>query len=295
MTNLRLDLAALRSLAAELKRASEQSLDARTNLDARIRPEAIWEGQVPNAYYERYRAIREARLLLVDAQREMATLLESTADTFEDLDARGAVALSRERFEDSLEWDSPDPPSDSSPAPGTRTSGDLTTIAIDVYLTTDDSAAAEHVFQAVDRLARLIGYGQPTDIQTFRGSIWRTSLARLRQGLSAREVQTRLIKVERAIELAQIDERQADVNLKLSEAVSGLVSTLAEIPQACIRLGSLLVIKYTDAGGPVVVSRNLSQLEVRALEQFPEIQKAPSSALQALASAISLLEVQEGL
>ena len=75
--------------------------------------------------------------------------------------------------------------------------------------------------------------------------------------------------------------------------MSQLLTSLADIPQACIRVGSLLFIKYTDHTGPVILSRTLSQPEVRALERFPEIQTKPREVLGALASALSLDRIDD--
>jgi hypothetical protein len=57
--------------------------------------------------------------------------------------------------------------------------------------------------------------------------------------------------------------------------------------------GSLLIVKYTEPSGPVVLSRNLSQQKIRILERFPEIQRTPRDVLSALASALSMVEIQE--
>jgi hypothetical protein len=51
-----------------------------------------------------------------------------------------------------------------------------------------------------------------------------------------------------------------------------------------------LLIKYQDERGPIVLMRSLSQLEIRALERYPEIQMRPREALQALGTAVTTLE-----
>ena len=92
------------------------------------------------------------------------------------------------------------------------------------------------------------------------------------------------MKVERAFELAQLELRQADVDIREADAVNKLLASLENVPRACLRVGSVLVIKYPHpaADEPVVIVRNLSQLELHALSRFPEIQRFPETALQAL-------------
>ncbi|MEZ0071523.1 ANTAR domain-containing response regulator [Planotetraspora sp. GP83] len=166
-------------------------------------------------------------------------------------------------------------------------------IAVEAYLATDDEPTARRVFAALDEVARLLGYQDPVEESLERGSIWRRAKAALRSGLSSREVRERLIKVERALEVVALDARQAEVDGKFAEAVSVLVASLADVPEACLRVGSILLVKHYNNTGPVLVTRNLSQLEMRALERYPEIQAHPKTTLAALATAVASLEIGE--
>jgi signal recognition particle receptor subunit beta len=163
-------------------------------------------------------------------------------------------------------------------------------VAVDAYLDTDDRDAATRIVQALDHIADLLGYDGPLDETIRAGSIWRRARAKIKAGVTSDEVRTRLIKLERALELQQIDTHQADVDLKFSEAVAQLTTSLEAVPQACLRVGSLLYVKYTDETGPVLLVRTLSQKEIRTLERFPEIQMKPRHVLEALATAISPLD-----
>lgn len=157
---------------------------------------------------------------------------------------------------------------------------------VDVYLATDDPAVADRVFVAVDALMLELGYGTPVDTQIHRGSFFRRSRA-VRRLMSSTEFMGRLQKVERAIELAQLDKRQAEVDGVQSEAVARLLEVLQEVASACIRSGSVLIIKYDAGQGPVVIARTLSPVEVHTLDRFPEIQTDPRKALEALATAVA--------
>ncbi|MFD0742045.1 hypothetical protein ACFQ1L_09300 [Phytohabitans flavus] len=156
-------------------------------------------------------------------------------------------------------------------------------ISVDAYLDTDDDAVGQKVLAALDELADLLGYEGPIDEQTFRGSIWRRALATLRGRPSSSEVRDRLARVERALVLSSLEMKIADVDSKTASAVEQLIVSLTNVPEACLRVGSLLVIKYQDVSGPIIVARSLSVMEVRALERYPEIQTDPKRALQSLA------------
>lgn len=160
-------------------------------------------------------------------------------------------------------------------------------ITVDIYLDTNDRAAAAAVFAAADSLVRIYGYDGPFDEEISYGSIFRRAKAVAMEAATSQELRERLIQLERIIELNILDSKQAAVNVREAQAARMLIDSVADIPQACLRLGSVLVVKYQDSGGPVLLSRNLSQLEVHALERFPEIQKNPRQVLDALATAVT--------
>jgi prophage DNA circulation protein len=119
--------------------------------------------------------------------------------------------------------------------------------------------------------------------------IWRRAKAKLGEIASSDEVQDRLAKMERALELAVLGERQAEVDAKTAAAVQQLVDSLADVSQACLRVGSILIVKYQDTTGPTLFVRTLCQSEIRAFERVPEIQTRPRNVLEALATAVASL------
>lgn len=167
-------------------------------------------------------------------------------------------------------------------------------IVVEAYLDTEDFAVGRAIFDALDALAIVLGYEAPVEVEIGQGSILRKARTALRRGLTSEQVRQRLVKVERALELAGIEERQANVDIKTAEAVEKLLGGLEKVPQACMRVGSLLLVKYEDNQGPVLLVRSMSQLEIRALERYPEIQRHPRTAIEALATAMLSLEATAG-
>jgi hypothetical protein len=130
-----------------------------------------------------------------------------------------------------------------------------------------------------------------------RGPFVRKSLAKIKKALTTDEAKELGIQVRRAVELVALDKQQAEVDNKIADTLSTLIASLSDVSSAAIRAGSILLIKYQGPQGPEVQIRNLSQLEMRALERYPEIQHDPRKALQALALAVSDMsqpEPQEG-
>lgn len=165
-------------------------------------------------------------------------------------------------------------------------------VPVSVYIDSDDEDEIASVIEAVKELTHALGYEEVGEPDIRRGSFWRRSRAVAATGMD--ELKSRLMKVERGLELAQLDLRQAEVNVKESEAVSKLLSALEGTERVCILVGSVFLVKYVVNGQQVVVVRNLTQLEMHALTKFPEIQTRPEEALQALAIAIASTPALEG-
>lgn len=166
---------------------------------------------------------------------------------------------------------------------------------ISVAMYVDGSeAATKQVLKYADELVEALGYKGPIDEQVEHGSIFRRYFAALGKGLSSQEVKDRLAKAERAIELLAIDSRQAQVDQQIASAVTGLVSAFSDVSSACVRIGSILFVKYSTSSGPVVLVRTLSQTEIVAIERFPEIQRDPLKALESLALAIADIDQSSG-
>lgn len=110
-------------------------------------------------------------------------------------------------------------------------------ISVNAYLDTTNREIAAQVFDALDKVAQALGYEGSYNESIQLGSFWRRATAKLVAGLTSKEVRQRLIKVERALDLRQVDGHQADVDLRTSQAVAHLASSLEAVPQACLRVG----------------------------------------------------------
>ena len=167
------------------------------------------------------------------------------------------------------------------------TSPSANEMVIDIYLDTDDERVAAAVFAAVNELAEIIGIEEMAPGEVLHGSIFKRTKAKMQASLSERAVQQRLQTIERAVELWQVDSRQSEVDQRTSQALSTMINSLQDSPQACIRFGSLLIVKYQDPSGPILLCQALSQPEILALEKYPELQSTPRAVFDGLALAMS--------
>jgi len=162
-------------------------------------------------------------------------------------------------------------------------------ISVSIYLDTNDPSVIARTERAVSDLIDFLGYEEGGPSETKDGSFIRRFRARLKKSLTADEITERLTKIERAVEVRYLDLPQAEYDGKAAKVITDLTATIKDIPNACIRAGSTLLIKYEQDGKAILLARQLSQLEIRALEKYPEIQNNPSTVIESLGMAIQAL------
>jgi hypothetical protein len=111
-------------------------------------------------------------------------------------------------------------------------------ISIAVYLDTEDEGEIARVLDQIEALRQWAGLGPERDIDVQRGSIFRRSWTTAQKAFSSREVRERIVKLERALELAVVDKRQADYDNVEAQAIKNLIESLQNVPRACVRSGS---------------------------------------------------------
>lgn len=158
-------------------------------------------------------------------------------------------------------------------------------ISVAIYLDTNNASSIAQVVRHLDELVESLGYHGPIEPRIERGSFIRWSRAKFNGTLTSREAKDVFIKVQRALELSYLENQQAEVDSKAAKSVSSLVMSLNDIPNACIRAGSILLVKYSSPQGPVILTRILSPLEIKTLERLPGIQQDPQKVLEYLALA----------
>lgn len=112
---------------------------------------------------------------------------------------------------------------------------------------------------AVDLLAAALGFDVVADPQAQGGSWFKRWVLRSREAMTSPEVQKRIRKLERAIDLVALERSQADVNKVLVESAALLLGALTSSPNGAFLLGTLLLVKVTRNGEEQVFARNLSQ------------------------------------
>ena len=140
------------------------------------------------------------------------------------------------------------------------------TIPIDIYLDTNNSQEIFEVYDSVLRFAKSIGFEESIEFEAVKGSWFKRILAKSQAKLSSEEVQDRLKEAEYGIEVNTILKQQSEIDKNQSEALSNIITSLKDIPNAAIRIGALIVVKLTDEEGSV--SLQTRTLSIKELHLF---------------------------
>jgi hypothetical protein len=150
------------------------------------------------------------------------------------------------------------------------------TIPVTIYLAIEDDH--EMVENALRLVLKAFGFEIVHTDSPVRGSWFRRFIGSAKELASDPEVEKRLIKVERAIDMRLLLMDQANIDAVQGDAVAKLLTALENTHSALIQIGSVLLIKVD--GVPVV--RNLTQRELAYMEQNPALFRDPAATLQEL-------------
>ena len=165
------------------------------------------------------------------------------------------------------------------------------TIPIDIYLDTNEPQEIFEVYDSVLNFAKSIGFDESVEFEAVKGSWFKRMLVKSQEKLSSEEVMDRLKEAEYGIEVNTILKQQSEIDRNQSEALSNIITSLKDIPNAAIRIGALVVVKLTDEEGAVSLqTRTLSIKELHLLNKKPELLQMPKQILKALAKEISDVE-----
>jgi hypothetical protein len=115
-------------------------------------------------------------------------------------------------------------------------------------------------------------------MRTAREGSWIKNLIfRAKDELSKQEVQERVEKIERALELKHVDSIQSRVDLELSKAVLNLKKALDNVSEGIVAIGSLFIIKTTAGDGSAKIAIvSLSQEQMKLVRSNPQMQVDPA-------------------
>ncbi|KJR40831.1 anti-sigma-factor antagonist [Candidatus Magnetoovum chiemensis] len=137
------------------------------------------------------------------------------------------------------------------------------------------------ITEALNKFVDSIGLELSDDLPEENGSWWKRLFYKTKQHLSQDEVKEKIKLAEDALKLNYLDKPQAEANKAQAEAVSLLIQALSSTSNACLQLGSLLVIKTSNPSGKsAIIARTLTQKELKALEEKQSMLNEPERILE---------------
>jgi transcriptional regulator with XRE-family HTH domain len=163
-----------------------------------------------------------------------------------------------------------------------------------IYLDEYSEDQLEAVQAAAIQLGDELGYTDFILTDEQLSSVFRLFRGKLKTGLTPDFVQQKIRELDERASIEVVGRARAETDAIKTMSAVNVIASLADIPNAVVRVGGLLVIKQTDTNGhPAVVTRELSTREIKALELNPGIQRDPRAALQLLAAAVAQLKEDE--
>jgi hypothetical protein len=138
-----------------------------------------------------------------------------------------------------------------------------------------EATAADSIHRALSRIFTILEWEIAKEYNAEFGSWFQRFIARTQKELSRPEVQDRLGKLERALEIQKIDGAQAHVDLDLSKAAGELSKALQGVDIGIISIGSLFVVKRNENGQTKLAIISLTQDQMKLVKANPAMQTDP--------------------
>ena len=152
------------------------------------------------------------------------------------------------------------------------------------YLSQAGTEQTRTVEKSIRDLLDATGFEVADEFGARKGSWFGKWIARTKEFASQPEVNERLKKLERALELKGLIKPQTEADERLAGAASMLLQALDKVPNAAIQIGSLLLVKTLDNGESSVFVRSLTQKEVLHIETNQRLLEDPATVLEKLAA-----------
>ncbi|GAA1505245.1 hypothetical protein GCM10009677_41940 [Sphaerisporangium rubeum] len=148
-------------------------------------------------------------------------------------------------------------------------------VTVSIYL--ENEAASLEVETAVREVLKEAGLKVEIDYPPVLGSWFKRMIARANDEVAEAGLEGVVNKAARAVELDQLQRRQAEINETNLNAVANLIEKLEKTSAAVIQIGSILIVKTESE----LRIRELTLVELQYLESNPILRKDPAAAAAA--------------
>lgn len=153
-----------------------------------------------------------------------------------------------------------------------------------LFFDTNNFLTAENTFIQYRNFANSIGFELLNEGEFIKGSWIKKGIKLIHKAANSEEAKKLIVKGKKGLELAYLDKIQSEVNKNNSEAAKFLMDAVKDIPNAAIKMGSLIIVKTTNEEIPSVLILNLTMEQVIELDKNPMLMNNPLKLTQYLNS-----------
>jgi hypothetical protein len=159
---------------------------------------------------------------------------------------------------------------------------------IDIYLDTNEPELIFEAYESILSFIEYMNFEKVCELKSEKGSWKKKLVAKTKEYLTSEDFNNHLKKAEYAVEANLILKQQSEIDKNQSEALLNILKAVESIPNAAIRIGSLLVVKVTNKEGEVNVQvRTLSITELHYLNKYPDLLNKPNQILSAITEEVN--------
>lgn len=127
----------------------------------------------------------------------------------------------------------------------------------------------------VDRFLESISFSKHFVSPDKRGSWFKKFIYQSKEILKQEEIQERLCKAEKALQLIYVEKPQAETTKLQAESIAAILTSINNVPNACLQIGNILLVKVTKDGECSIITKTLSVKQLLVLEENQYMLKRP--------------------
>jgi hypothetical protein len=150
-----------------------------------------------------------------------------------------------------------------------------------------DREIVSDVVSSIESLAESLDFERADEFPEEAGSWGKRFFLRAKALLTSKEAKEKFATAEAALTATYLNKPQAEANKLQAEAAANLIKSLNHVPNACIQVGTLLVVKRTANGTPSLLAITLTSAMLKHLEEHQSLLKQPDQILERLGTVKS--------
>jgi hypothetical protein len=140
----------------------------------------------------------------------------------------------------------------------------------------------ENIQNACGDFMEAVGYELEVKNEPVFGSFFQRIKFKLKHPKTQEEIEDLYNKGKQALEAKYLNLPTAEATEKIANAASKIIDSIADIDEAAIRLGAIIIVKINKNGRSIIVSETVSPSLASTLDNMPNILSNPRAVYELL-------------